>query len=790
MKRHTAVGQQARQRGFSLIEAMIAVVVLATGLLALTALQGSLIRNSADAKARSQLAAFAESALDRRRIDGFNDSALSPGTGQKLTTNTQLQQIGAAMGAPAPTESTTVTHFVANAGGVFPSTGCTTAACVTAAIGGRANVAQYKRVDLTLSWTDATGVGAARTLRMTTALSPLALSPNDVLVDRQLPEDANMRPIVRRPSPVTEGMIPIALGDGQDTAATNPKPELIGRSDDTLVSDTRFEVLTYDPTDSLGREGFVRFNKRIETAMVGCSCQTGTGGFPTGGSAPAINVLLRARAFRPGYWDGSRYAEPEPAVAAVDSSPDLAASQSQLCDVCCRDHKDPSGETGPRYNPWLPTGTAHDHYLIPTGSPVTGGVYREACRVIRVNGIWRVTPNPRTDDIALLATREYPHTTGSGIAPADNNRATRPEVSTSGKTSYISYAYDFIKQIFFDKNTSYDRSAGQTTAGLNNPDYVPIKPGDVRWLHTRGILVDFLEADAIDAIDDAIDDCASGASPTVKAQCVLPYLPLTTLNVTELAEWSGKETSETGIVHTGTLALATTLKNYGQALLNRFVSALALVGPVNPTDDDNPIKDEQTFALVPPATRTGTWLSVASPSGVLFGDPANPSRGFASIAGGTRFDIDLGGLPYATDNLKANDPVVNVGTASPQPCNSENGSQGGNSFQCTTDSTSNVDVAVGSFNYMDAGTGNVSNPCPGGTGRVGKQAICVAYTLAGSTFVSGTVGKPSEVRKVSLPTVTAGNTYTLNFSRVSPTANAAPVCGGATGSTFLGWTCD
>ena len=120
---------------------------------------------------------------------------------------------------------------------------------------------------------------------------------------------------------------------------------------------------------------------------------------------------------------------------------------------------------------------------------------------------------------------------------------------------------------------------------------------------------------------------------------MLPVVPLATINATELASWRGLATSETGILHTGSLAFTTTLKNYGQALLTRFVSSLALVGPINPTDDVDPVKDEQTFALVPPAIRTGTWLTVASPSGVLFGDATDPSRGFATISGGTKFNI-------------------------------------------------------------------------------------------------------------------------------------------------------
>ena len=49
-------------RGFSLIEVLIAILVLSTGMLALAALQSSITRNSVSAKARSQAVAAANDA--------------------------------------------------------------------------------------------------------------------------------------------------------------------------------------------------------------------------------------------------------------------------------------------------------------------------------------------------------------------------------------------------------------------------------------------------------------------------------------------------------------------------------------------------------------------------------------------------------------------------------------------------------------------------------------------------------------------------------------------------------
>ena len=753
MNRYTNPVSRSAQRGFSLLEVLIAAVVLAAGLLALTALQGALMRNSADAKARSQLAALAQSAMDNARSSGYG------AIDAPLVASTELQRVERAMGVSDLQDNSTVTEVV----------------------NGTLN---YKVVNLRLSWNDATG--GERSLRLTSVVSPLLLVQGP-LTQLDPPESTSYRPIVRRPSPVTEGMIPIAVGNGEDTAATNPKPELIGRSNDTLVSDTRFDLLTFNGAQGLV-DGFVRFDKRIETAMVGCTCQTGLTGFPTGGSSPAINGLLRDKAFRPSYWDGTRYTEPKEAPYLPARSPATVA-QSELCDVCCRDHEDDrTGTTGPKFNPWLASGSNHDHYLDPAGSSVTSGNFREACRVIRVGGVWRVTPDPQVQDIALVPTNVHP-VSPTPIAPADNNSATSPLVSTAGKASYVTFAYDFIKQFFYDKTAlaATDLQSMQAGAGLNQPEYVPIKSGDKRWLHARAMLTDFLEDEAVDVIDKAITDCTA-STVTGRAQCVLPVVPLATINTTELASWSGRETSETGIIHSGTLALGTTLKNYGQAMLNRFVSALALIGPINPADDDNPVKDEQTFALTPSVTRTGTWLSVASPAGVLFGDATDPKRGFASISGGTRFNISLSGLPFARDNDPGNDPNVNLGISVPQPCNSTDLTRGGNPFECTSDSTTNVVVAVGAFNHLETRGGNIDDPCDG-IGKIGQgQAVCKAYTLTGGTLVSGVAGKPSEVSSVTLGFVTAGSTYTLNFSDVNPDRNATAVC--STTNQWIGWTCN
>lgn len=773
MKQSSIMLRRPGVRGFALIEALIAVVVLATGLLALTALQGALMRSSADSKARSQVAAYAASEMDRIRTGNAvtAKAATSAGTDD-------ISLAARAAGLSTLSQTVSAATYYANASGNFATTNPNTG-----------KNAWFRRVTLNLGWTDATG--GSRSLSMTTDISPLALTSSKVLVDREPSDDTGLRPIVRRPSPVTEGMIPIAVSGSEDTAATNPKPLLVGQKDNTLVSDTRFDVLTYSPGDNLGNTSFVRFNKRIETAMVGCSCQTELSGFPTGGSSPPINVLLKQYAFRPSYWDGARYTEPKRAGVPV-TSPNLAVAQSQLCDVCCRDHRDESA-TGPKFNPW--TSGTHAHYLDPAGSPVLAGKYIEACRVIRTNGVWRVTPDPRLDDLSLVATQVFPHTTGSGTAPADNNRATSPGLSSSGIGAYTEFAFAAIKALFYDQST-FDAGDAQESSGLNQPDYVPIKkkaePLDKRWLHARGLLRDFLEQDAIDRLKKAKDDC-TGTAVTDMAQCVLPYSPLATINATELAIWSARVASSTGIKLTGTLLSSAT--NFAHSALRKYPSAIALFRPISPEDKDTPRADEQVFALsnAESGDEEKQWLWVASPSGVIFGNAENPSRGFATVPP-YRFNVSWNGVEAAGDDDKSNDPQLEVGVKADYLCN-PNGADGtSNPYLCPSLTATNVELVAGGYNRLKRDFSTTSTQC--GQLISEGQAVCLVHTLDSITgavlvkkskeVITGPDGKSNEVTRFTLDKISTTEIISigLNFSSTSKTATA--VCD----VTFLGWKCD
>lgn len=761
--------RRAFDQGFALIEVMIAIVVLAAGLLALTALQGSLIRASADSKARSQVAAFAESEMDRIRLGGVDQTLSSCPTSAP----------GGLAGVSSLQCTINATQYVWN-----PATG----AFVESATNPDDN-AYFKRVTLTMGWTDATG--GARSLTMTTDVSPLALDSSKVMVDRAPPDDIGLRPIVRRESPVTEGMIPIATGGSGDeqTAATNPKPKLLGGENGSYVADTRYDVLTFS-SDAYTPEGFARFNKRIETAIIGCTCQKNASGFSVNGSGSDYMSFAGLKGYRPTYWDGTTYKDPAIATSPVNSSP-AAVSQSTLCDVCCRDHKDPATESGPKFSPWPGQDPEHYRATSATTFVVAGAdeTYQEACRVIRVNGVFRVAADPKIQDVAMVATRAAPPAASSGSqlgSLSNNTSATSPLLSDQGTAAYESYVYTQVNSLYY--SSSSVAAQGNTLSpqpnALNEPQYVPVLPaGDRRWLHARVFVTDYLETAARERLRKAAQEC-EGVGTVQTAQCALPYVPLATTNATEIAAWMPRAVTAADARPASLVGLDPNHLNFAKASINRYNSGLALVAAINANDNASPALDEQLFVQLsnnPPVQ--ALWLDAPSPSpstARYFGNPLDPMRGYAQTSAPVPFELNWNfptGNPSSpvSDANKGNDPTaVVVGGAACSPSMANNTS---NPYACTTSSLADVRLLLGGYNRIENNT-NFNNPC--GSGKVTKPT-CVVYSFNGAsidtptgsvvagseTLESGTRGRLDEVIGITIPRVsTSSNSrVTLGFSR-------------------------
>lgn len=545
------------RRGFSLIEVLVAAAVLSVGLLALGSLQISLVRTSSDSKAYSVALALAKDKLEEMRnftgvrgprsYQSLTDGSDTPGNvgGVEYTrgwTVTRYVYNWNPDGNPATADRKFVLYSDDTGDTPNPFNGNTST--------GYVDDNEFKRIAVRVTWVDT--VGNTQTVALEDAIA--SLSPSDsALISRSgsavIPRTVEV--VINDPTltdGVANGVIPLALSsdsnvDGTSTAATNPQPKLLGA--DYRVAETRYNILTYGQV----QDGTATAQSKIETVVVGCTCSY---------SLADANVAVR----RPAYWNGYRYAPPERGINSQPAGWTNADNESSHCSVCCRDHHDQVNGTdvsnrGPKFDPRRATHTHYRHdssgALVSAGN---SGIYEESCRLVRVDGIFRVTPDAYTDQVNLLETK--------------NDASSTPYIPTAlATTNYQAFALKLLDARIVNPtgtNTLNNSLSTSTVAALedptpatypsssiNEPSIISISNGEQKWLHNRGLYIDWLEPEVIAAIVQAKTLCAidtgtggCASSLAKKEAAVLRLIPFTSINLTEIANWSPAKPSDAG----------------------------------------------------------------------------------------------------------------------------------------------------------------------------------------------------------------------------------------------------
>jgi prepilin-type N-terminal cleavage/methylation domain-containing protein len=742
-------------RGFSLIEVLIAVVILTVGLLALASLQMSLIRSSADTKSQSIAMALAKQRIEQLRsfqaIGGTDNSCVSPINGGTNTCYRAIADENATAVGPVGgvqfERAVAVGRYVYNkATGIqaFQLIGSDTGLDSTLQTNPATYLAgkEFKRVAVTVSWIDATGT--TRSLVAEDAIA--AFNPGDAAAVSKTTKGSTPRPaksVITNPASVA-GVIPIAIGSGTDTAATNPRPVIVSQGQNSTVVETRFDVYTYAAINGTSAEA----QSRVETSVVGCRCT----------KTAATQV-----ATRPTYWDGFKYTTPTTASGIPVSVQASGQTQSDYCTECCRDHHDPGAVTGAKFDPRRST---HSHFLnTDLANAVTGaGTYDEACRLIRVDGIFRVAADSYNDDFILLPTSGLtsltPTTTVAGAVPASG--------TGSVSSQYQAYVVNYLDTRFSSTNknvynTAVDPTARTNYSALQSPSVVGITSSNApKYLHARGLYIDYLETEVRDIVKDAFDNCPTG---TPKTDCILKYLPFTSINISELATWTSStgfdtklEMSNNGFPLTIDDPLPVrgkaTLKNAaavgdsgsGVAAMQRSSAGLALANPVFPVADiadaNVPTTDSQAFLV-------GT-VSYANTNGHFF-------------------YVDLAGTSLLTTQLTVASPAdVRFTIGSEFTCNAFPASQVAR-YKCIPglgeSLPSGVQVKVGNYNRDNSVS--VGNPCSNSAALMSYKKV---YDVTGATSQSNNVTYSPTLNN-STGSIAAGGEYTTVDASTPPLVN-------------------
>jgi type IV pilus modification protein PilV len=517
-------------RGFSMIEVLISVVILGFGLLALAALQTTIIRSSSETKAQTVALQLAKDKIEDLR--SFQDLA---GYNALTTGNDSINDSSGSLSGVNFTRVWTVTRFAYNTAGAVVSVTPNVGAITTAGTYIPDN--EYKRVTVVVSWADANG--APQSIGLEDGLGAISPSDSSKTTVNNAAISQSRKPKVYIYDPgLVGGVIPIAIGNGSSTAASNPTPTI--SSDTKTASETLFEILTYAAVS-----GNILAQSRVETAVVHCTCSTANA--PTG------------KGYRPTFWNGYRYASPTQTTDApaagwfgynYGTGKNQGTTESDRCLSCCRDHRDPSGVAGAKFDPWR---ASHDHYLASDLTVKNPVKYDEACRLIRVDGFFRVAADFRNDYMGLLETNN----SGTLTDKVENNRPYAPKAAA--KTNYQDFTLKYLDGRF-SSNTAYNynypgysvaASSLESTYNLNDPLVIDVTApasaatDTAKWLHGRALYVDFIEPEALDVIKKSREDCVDKSTQLKRNSCVLPFVPFTSINVTELADWVARKKTST-----------------------------------------------------------------------------------------------------------------------------------------------------------------------------------------------------------------------------------------------------
>lgn len=625
-------------RGFSLIEVMIAVVVLSFGLLALAALQGSLFRAGAESKARANATAIAQQVVENAKTFAF----LSPPVG--YTGNTYAALVSSDLGSHSVggvdfSVQREVRRFLSNGAGGF----CVESSCpATVNVGYSGARPEFKELIVKVSWS---GVDGVKSVQLTDSVS--SVSPADAAQVIKQPTGASRGPEVwiEPPNKDNPQVVPIAIGGDQSAASSNPKPEQFVQD---ISAATLFSVQTFTG-DTSGAE--VRLNRKIDVAAVSCVCAAGAA---TTESTPAYEATQ---------WNGKQLAYMEPQSLPVGTKTGVAVVSNSsteietMCTVCCRDNHVSTRKPSP--DPWRALSASEvgggEHYgyktqgnaykigegLFPVGVD-TAGQYVDACQLIRVNGLMRMAVDAQQNTLLVTPVTSTGYSQSNFV-----NRFSGFVTSTiaDGMAS-LPAAYPGPLARFPAPNSS--RLAEYSD--IVTPAVIDLADAEVRKFVAFGLYVDYLNADTIEAYNCAVSGSDTGACAGLGNRNPLETLPLYAVNVANLGSWESSKAAVASVsnatysnqgllVADGGTVVAQSASSAVEFPVSMEISksntGLTATLPVDPDDGGNAnfVKDAQGFTKaggVPSGSRNSLFLKVGASSTLTLGTVV-----VTSPAGGT-----------------------------------------------------------------------------------------------------------------------------------------------------------
>jgi len=514
---------KTKDQGFSLIEILIAVLILSVGILAVSKLQGQLIRGSSDANQRTVATSIAQ-----KKIDDLKSFT------KLKSDNTWAQAI--ALTGTLPQTEVAYTHIAGNSnlttytetgGLISPSASITVGPTVyslnweveeywhSAALSAPTTTepspspdkSDFKKVTVTVGWNNETG--EAQSISLDTVVysyAPALTALSDNSQDGGEPPSASYTP------ELAPDVIDINVNTGQDRQTSKALPDAVstGQGSNTIVS---FEVVTYSPD---GDYDYVA-DRQEEFVTVDCHCTLS-------GST--------ASAYPPGHarWVGTDRSDfvGTPIPKATATQINNANAAEELCQTCCKDHHDVTNSLV-KYVEGTNSGD-HPHYKSDGVEAGADDEYIESCRLKRIDGILRVFQDWDLKDILVMNRSDL--TEGSDLLG-----------------EYVTYQQDFILDLVASAGTGETKPTSSTDINTT--------VGGSQQLEARGIYIDnvydeygILSAEYISYIQDSNNTDQ------------LEKIPFAEVNLTLLANWSSLDSDTVTVTNEGVATVVDPVNDY------------------------------------------------------------------------------------------------------------------------------------------------------------------------------------------------------------------------------------
>lgn len=460
-------------RGFSLIEVMVASLVIMVGVTGFVTLQSAYMRNDANTNLRQVALQLAQEKLDDLRqfeavettagTNAFNDIINNDG-GDIVSGDVDID-IGDDGKAYSFNRSWTVSdqYYVDTDADGTEDTWMD--AATLAATGAAVPVtAAQKTVAITVSWQDVEGTTLNVTLDAN--IAPVTVARSFQASNET--DNAKSQPEVAYTPGLAPDVISYDLGNDESIETSKPVPEISNKGENNIV---QFETIRYE-TDTAGTAKL----EQEDFLTVNCSCKlAGTGA----GYTPSMTVLD----------DDELVVE---AGKEVTKNIGVVADTKQpvLCTTCCRDHHDTATMVADETYYRLEAGLPHGHYQYLgdgkfTKATSAGDAYTEACRFKRVDGFYSLYPDWQlleiiefettylnTDD-ALNTYREYTE----GVIKNEIRGLAHPEKPSDRDLEVPPGGYQLIARgIYLDRMKSDHLSAVRSRIASGEEDWKAMVP--------------------------------------------------------------------------------------------------------------------------------------------------------------------------------------------------------------------------------------------------------------------------------------------------------------------------